>query len=148
MKDNDSNNINNKNEFSVFSQSNINQKNENNNNINEENNKDFDLILKETLSVDTIDIINNNNVNNNNEPSNNYIEEFDPNNVSDPFLIETIEPNNEEPDNNIQEKEKEKKYINKYYKTNEYEMKSLIFELNSKPPKIIEHYRPGFDIDY
>ena len=112
MKDNDSNNINNKNEFSVFSQSNINQKNENNNNINEENNKDFDLILKETLSVDTIDIINNNNVNNNNEPSNNYIEEFDPNNVSDPFLIETIEPNNEEPDNNIQEKEKEKKYIN------------------------------------
>ena len=47
-----------------------------------------------------------------------------------------------------EQKEKEKKYINKYYKTNEYEMKSLIFELNSKPPKIIEHYRPGFDIDY
>lgn len=44
--------------------------------------------------------------------------------------------------------EKEQKSINKYYKTDKINIKTLDDELNLKPPKIIEHYRPGFNIDY
>ena len=44
--------------------------------------------------------------------------------------------------------ENDKKSINKYYRTGKYDIKSLYDEFNSKPPKIIEHYKPDFNIDY